>query len=111
MTDRPLIWDASVADCSKWDDHFKRPDLPPGAAWWGRDDDGRVMRIQYVCPCGCSDWRQVSVSVAKPPPAHHWAWDGNEDRPTLNPSILHIVNKPGDCGWHGYLTEGVWRTV
>ena len=29
-----------------------------------------------------------------------WAWDGNEDKPTLTPSIL--VNGQ----WHGYLTAG-----
>lgn len=29
-----------------------------------------------------------------------WGWDGNEDKPTLQPSI----HCPGE--WHGYLTEG-----
>lgn len=29
-----------------------------------------------------------------------WAWDGNEDKPTLTPSI-HCTGI-----WHGYLTNG-----
>lgn len=33
-----------------------------------------------------------------------WGWDGNEDRPTLNPSI----HDPGH--WHGYLTAGEFRS-
>lgn len=33
--------------------------------------------------------------------ARHWGWDGNEDKPTLTPSILaHDV-------WHGFLIAGV----
>jgi len=33
-----------------------------------------------------------------------WGWDGNEDKPTLTPSILD----PGH--WHGYLTAGFFRS-
>ena len=29
-----------------------------------------------------------------------WLWDGNEDKPTLTPSIHYLDN------WHGYLTAG-----
>ncbi len=32
-----------------------------------------------------------------------WRWDGNRDKPTLTPSIIHR-----NCGWHGYLTAGQW---
>ena len=30
----------------------------------------------------------------------HWGWDGNQDTPTLTPSI----HAPGE--WHGYLRAG-----
>lgn len=34
-------------------------------------------------------------------PAHpSWKWDGNEDKPTLKPSV-HQVG-----GWHGWITAG-----
>lgn len=83
--------------------------LAPGAAEWQRGDDGQVKRLHYVCPCGCGDWRSVSVvrgSFAK----SCWGWDGNEILPTLTPSIQHV--KAGDrrCGWHGHLLAGLWKT-
>ena len=41
-----------------------------------------------------------------------WGWDGNIESPTLNPSILHILNHPRDgevetC--HGYVRGGCWE--
>lgn len=33
-----------------------------------------------------------------------WWWDGNEDRPTLKPSIA--CGPPEERDWHGYLTAG-----
>lgn len=41
-----------------------------------------------------------------------WKWDGNEQRPTLTPSILSRVGKEGGDHshleelWHGYITAG-----
>lgn len=31
-----------------------------------------------------------------------WQWDGNEDKPTLTPSVLNLA--PG--GWHGWVRGG-----
>ena len=33
-----------------------------------------------------------------------WGWDGNEDRPTLNPSIACGPEEERD--WHGYMSAG-----
>lgn len=42
-----------------------------------------------------------------------WGWDGNEERPTLTPSINCIAEKNGKptgaCGWHGHITNGELR--
>lgn len=108
-TDIPITWVENLRDFSLWADGpnrvgFCRPDLTDGAAQWERADDGAVTDLTYVCPCGCKEWRQIPVG------ASHWAWDGNETSPTLTPSILHMKNRDGDCGWHGYLTAGVWET-
>lgn len=35
----------------------------------------------------------------------YWIWDGNLEKPTLQPSILS--HPP--FAWHGYLTAGFWR--
>ena len=34
-----------------------------------------------------------------------WVWDGNIEKPTLQPSILR-----SSCGWHGYMVNGKLRT-
>lgn len=43
-----------------------------------------------------------------PPPKERprWTWNGNEQRPTLTPSIRHSSIEHGDY-WHGFLTDGV----
>lgn len=33
-----------------------------------------------------------------------WEWDGNEQAPTLSPSIN--CNGNGGCGWHGHMKAG-----
>ena len=38
------------------------------------------------------------------PPKPSWQWDGNEDTPTLTPSIA--CGMPKGCDWHGYMTAG-----
>jgi hypothetical protein len=43
-----------------------------------------------------------------------WAWDRNEEKPTCAPSI-NIMGDRNDDGtvpshWHGYLTNGVFRS-
>lgn len=39
---------------------------------------------------------------------HSWEWDGNEDEPTLTPSLHHILHHPnGDVTlWHGWVRAG-----
>lgn len=42
-----------------------------------------------------------------------WKWDGNENEPTITPSINCIAEKDGkptgSCGWHGFITDGVMK--
>jgi Family of unknown function (DUF6527) len=83
--------------------------------------------ILYVCPCGCGrvgglDFHPRNPKYANQPGGRAaWNWDGNEERPTLTPSIQHIPHDVGPhateqgkreakCNWHGYLTDGVFRT-
>ena len=59
--------------------------------------EGEVGGIAFDCPgCGSDCW--VPINTPK-----GWKWDGNEESPTLTPSILNRC-----CGWHGYLTAGVF---
>lgn len=59
----------------------------------------------YVCPCGCGDHSAVQFSNFKHE-SPKWDWNGDREKPTLTPSILRTAG----CRWHGYLTDGVFRS-
>lgn len=107
----PVTWVDDLLDYSLWAEHNGnhscRADLPDGAAQWDLARDQR--RLTYVCPCGCKEWRQVPVAPDQKLQSH-WLWDGNETAPTLTPSILHVKHRDDECGWHGFLTAGIWVT-
>lgn len=77
-----------------------RKDLPPGAAWWLKDQKDRPATLVFVCACGCGALVHVGVKPAHP---GGWDWNGSEDKPTLKPSIRRVAG----CMWHGWLTDGV----
>lgn len=56
--------------------------------------------LMYTCPRGrvCG----VPIRPHVLPNGAGWAWDGDEDAPTLAPSI----NCVGGCGWHGFVVAG-----
>lgn len=59
-------------------------------------------RILYIWLPGSSGPDALRVTTSKTEPATDarlWWWDGNEEAPTLDPSIA-------PPGWHGYLRAG-----
>lgn len=77
---------------------------------------GSTAHIMFVCPNG----RRCSILlgphfVDRPNPDGLciWQWDGNMERPTIDPSINCVSVKDGKptggCGWHGSITNGVMR--
>lgn len=70
-------------------------------------------RLAFACP-GCASWGSIPCRKAGEAfdPRESNGWEitaGTLDDPTtltLSPSI-HCV---GCCGWHGYLTDGVFRS-
>lgn len=66
-----------------------------------RDTD-RVGGFAFRCPCGCGgeSWLPVGRGDAG------WEWDGNEEAPTLTPSVLQ---QRLPCKWHGWLRNGHWE--
>lgn len=87
------------------DGRLMRPDLAPGSASWSTGLDGHIASLMFVCPCGCGTVGAVTVREGYGD--KHWSWNGDEVRPTLTPSIL----KTSPCAWHGFLTDGVFRSV
>lgn len=87
---------------ASWEENgiFRR-DLAPGSATWCEGNKA----IDFVCPCGCGVVHAIPVCRTVKEP-RCWLWDGNVEKPTLSPSIKRI----GGCGWHGFLTKGVFET-
>lgn len=68
------------------------------------DDDG-ILNLFFVPPSG--NHGLVCVPLEGD---HGWQYTDKEDGLTVTPSIF--INPQGmPPGWHGFLTNGVWRTV
>lgn len=90
----------------------------PAGHWHFYSSSGVGPRagILFGCPCGCGEMMSVAI---KPSPIVGskrpvWQWDGNEELPTLSPSINILQldqagNRTGEH-WHGYLTAGVFKS-
>jgi len=62
-----------------------------------------IAGIGFICPCGCG---REGWLPFRPETSPAWEWNGNKEKPTLRPSVLQV----GGCRWHGFLTDGVWRS-
>jgi hypothetical protein len=74
---------------------------------------GVTAHLMFVCPNGRRCGVLVGpVAVSRPTPDQLsvWGWNGDQDRPTLTPSINCLAEKDGKpaggCGWHGFITNG-----
>ncbi len=76
-------------------EHVVGEDAKPGDAKFWKSPEGDEG-INFQCPCGCGSLLGVSFHKGG------WTWNGNREKPTVRPSILHVEG----CKWHGYLTDG-----
>lgn len=84
---------------------FREDDNPPGSFFVGDEAPNGNRRFWYQCPCGCGAVGALLVGVnRKPADSPSWNWNGSLDKPTLTPSVHHRGH------WHGWLTDGVWRS-
>lgn len=77
--------------------------MQPGAIEF-REIDGIVRGIAFRCPCGCGFESYLPVRSADRP---SWSWNGSREAASTTPSILQS-GLP--CKWHGYLTDGEFRS-
>lgn len=83
-----------------------KPDDPRPGFWEFRHHPIAGSYMYFNCPCGCEFHDAINVVEANEKDKFGgWLWDGNEQKPTLTPSLRR--NTP--CKWHGFLTSGVWR--
>lgn len=71
-----------------------------GDFYFHRNESGTVTGI-------CIRGPKTTVSIpfrSNPHAATFWDWDGNEDAPTIKPSIWLDKNGPND--WHFWFTNG-----
>lgn len=89
-------------ECSSKPGDFKFEDSQNGEI-----DDPKLARVmEYVCPRTGKYCGTIRVAYPdKPANGPSWTFDGNFDAPSLTPSI----NCVSGCGWHGYLTAGIWK--
>lgn len=81
------------------------PGTPPGAFEFYTSGGRQSAGMLYVCPCGCG---MQGALAFKPDPSPSWHWDGNREKPTLSPSVHHLID--GKTHWHGYLRAGIWES-
>lgn len=75
----------------------------PGAWCWKFNEAGR----RFLC-CKLPSGSVAVLPVQRGGEDSGWHWDGDEQRPTLSPSILQRDDEPtpGRVGWHGFLQAG-----
>lgn len=92
------------------DAHESVLDWPVGHFHWSVSSTGQRYIWMILprqdndagAPC-CIPIRPVSEGETRA----SWAWDGNLERPTLTPSVLHAPSKPeSPYHWHGFVTAG-----
>lgn len=84
----------------------------PGDFLFTYDKQNRICGMVEKCPCGCGAEGGISFvgecygtrEASKGRPL--WDWNGDEDKPTLIPSI----QRTSGCKWHGFLTDGVFKS-
>lgn len=88
----------------------------PGAiAYCRKNDQGQDVGMVHSCPCGCG----ILSGVWWPPSTSKvlWSLGGTRESPTLSPSVgikrqtSEQSVRPDGYHWHGYLENGVWRSV
>lgn len=68
--------------------------------------EGGTRRLSFRCPCGCGDLAGIRINDAGNSEGYCWNWNLDEEEPTCTPSIAIGPSNH----WHGYLTNGVFRS-
>ena len=77
-----------------------------GTMFWTKDEeDRRILRVVFPASKDGTGKNIIDLYVYNNDkdwtiPGEHKHWDGNEQKPTLKPSILV------SGGWHGYIQKG-----
>jgi hypothetical protein len=97
---------------------FGDDDDTPAGAWhfythYGDEEGAPPKGMLFICPCGCGALRAVAFEGSQPKKPM-WSFNGDVEKPTLTPSILIYQHDESGARvgehWHGWLTDGVFRS-
>lgn len=77
---------------------------PAGAVKFFNGEGHEPLGFHFQCPCGCRKVGAVHVAGQKA-----WGWNGSRTEITVSPSVL-LYGDDMQPHWHGWLTDGVWRS-
>lgn len=106
-----------------YDDENRCWSLKPGEfCWWQGLENGAFAPrdadhpLLWYCPPGeprapmsatCTVYKNEQNRVGMK--GTYWWWNGDEEKPTLEPSIGVYNSQVDEYDWHGFLTEGEWN--
>lgn len=81
-----------------------------GSFWVSTEEQGVDVSFWFVCPCGCGQFRRITVGHWFKPKTSgaSWHWNGSLTEPTLSPSV-NCAPVDACHGWHGWLRDGYWE--
>ncbi len=98
----PHDWDAWDADdCPQYGE-------PGRCAMMRAEHDTTGDHLMLACP-GCGQFAPIRVSSPKRAESPSWAIIAGSAADVATLSLTPSVHCVGCCGWHGYLTAGVFR--
>ncbi len=98
MTKFPMTYHQGIQGHEDWPvGHFGYSDT---------DHEGRhIAEVDQYCFIRMNDSMCILPVVRGAKTDHAWGWDGNIEKPTLKPSVLHQPS-PTTLPWHGFVVHG-----
>lgn len=72
---------------------------PAPGEMWVLIEDGKVVAVDFLCPCGCGSECYTPTGMPSP---RHWEYEKGPNGPTLKPSIRFTSG----CKAHFHITDG-----
>lgn len=75
----------------------------------GRAEARLAGRLVFNCP-GCGRGGSISIGDQKPPETPSWQITAGSVADLTSITLAPSIRCVGCCGWHGYLTNGVFAS-
>ena len=99
---KPLDWDEWYIECPTHGE-------PGSAGMFLKYHDSTGDHLMFACP-GCGQFSPIRVGVDKPSDAPSWCVTTGRVDDVKSLSLVPSIHSKYCCGWHGYLTDGIFRS-